>query len=272
MRCRWVPKRRVFLRYRFHYVPPESYEPHSPERINAMLKEIIQSLANFIGYEIMSVDRAQGESRCVAGILNEKGINVVLDVGANFGQFAQWIRKLGYEGRIVSYEPLTKAHQQLSKAAARDSQWAVAPRMALGCESGEVEIHVAGNSASSSVLPMLAVHKSAAPESIYVDVERVPLKRLDDACLLSQGERPLLKVDVQGYEMAVLDGASQLLDNCQAIIIEMSLVPLYEGQPLAIDLWQRLTRLGFQACYFNPGFRDPQSRRLLQMDGVFVRR
>jgi FkbM family methyltransferase len=237
-----------------------------------MFKEMIQSVANFIGYEIMSLDRAQGQSLCVAGILNEKRINVVLDVGANFGQFAQWIRKLGYEGRIVSFEPLTEAHQQLTRVAARDSQWAVAPRMALGSASGEVEIHVAGNSASSSVLPMLAVHRDASPESRYVDVEKAPLKRLDDACPFSQGERPLLKIDVQGYEMAVLDGATQLLANCEAIIIEMSLVPLYEGQPLAIDLWQYLTRLGFEACYFSPGFRDPQSRHLLQMDGVFVRR
>ena len=86
-----------------------------------------------------------------------------------------------------------------------------------------------------------------------------------------QDARLLLKVDVQGYEKAVLDGAGSVLKNCRAIIVEMSLVPLYEGQSLAMELWDYLTTLGFQACDFSPEFRDPQSGRTLQMDGVFVR-
>ena len=233
-----------------------------------MLKEVVRSLAHLGGCEIVSLDRAQGDRRCVAAILNEKRINMVLDVGANVGQFAQWIRKTGYTGRIVSFEPLTEAHHKQSKIAAQDSQWTVAPRMALGCASGEIEIHVSGNGVSSSVLPMLTVHEKAAT---YVDVERVPLNRLDDVCPLSQENRVLLKIDVQGYEKAVLDGAALVLKDCQAIIIEMSLVPLYGGQSLAVELWEYLNALGFQACYFNPGFRDPRSKRMLQMDGVFVR-
>jgi FkbM family methyltransferase len=237
-----------------------------------MLKEIVRSLAHLTGHEVMSLDRAQGDRRCVAAILNEKRINIVLDVGANLGQFARWIRSIGYRGRIVSFEPLTGAHCKLREIAAQDSQWTVAPRMALGSTSGEIEIHVAGNSASSSVLPMLRRHKEAAPNSTYVDAERVPLNRLDDVCQVSRDLLPLLKVDVQGYERSVLDGASQVLESCQAIIIELSLVPLYEGQSLAVELWEFLDRLGFQACYFNPGFRDPSSKRMLQMDGVFVRR
>ncbi len=197
---------------------------------------------------------------------------MVLDVGATGVNSRSGYATLDYTGRIVSFEPLAGAHQKLIEIAAQDSQWKVAPRMALGSTSGEIEIHVAGNSASSSVLPMLARHKKAAPYSAYVAAERVPLNRLDDVCQVSQDVLPLLKVDVQGYERAVLDGASQVLEICQAIIIEMSLVPLYEGQSLAVELWEFLDRRGFQACYFNPGFRDPNSKRMLQMDGVFVRR
>jgi FkbM family methyltransferase len=237
-----------------------------------MFKQMFKSMVNLTGHEIMALDRAQGDRQCVAAILTEKRINVVFDVGANLGQFAQWIRKSGYAGRILSFEPLADVYRKLTKAAARDSQWIIAPRMALGCASGEIEIHVSGNSASSSVLPMLAVHQKAAPHSAYIDTEKVPLNRLDDVYALSQEERPLLKVDVQGYERAVLDGAPHILKSCQAIIVEMSLVPLYDGQSLATELWEYLMRLGFQACYFNPGFRDPGSKRLLQMDGVFIRR
>jgi FkbM family methyltransferase len=237
-----------------------------------MFKEILRSIAHCTGYDIVSLERAQADRRCITSIIDEKRINVVLDVGANSGQFAQWIRGIGYKGRIVSYEPLTAAHHKLMEISAQDSQWTVAPKMALGSTSGEIRIHISGNSASSSVLPMLALHKKAAPYSAYLDAETVPLKRLDDVCPLSKDLRPLLKVDVQGYESAVLNGASRVLERCQAIIIEMSLVPLYDGQLLALELWAFLDRLGFQACHFNPGFRDPQSRRMLQMDGIFVRR
>lgn len=236
-----------------------------------MWKEMVRSLVHLSGYEVMSLSRAQGDRRCVAAILQEQNINVVLDVGANVGQFARWIRDAGYTGKIVSFEPLSDAHQKLSQMAKRDSQWIVAPRMALGSVLGSIDIHVARNGVSSSILPMLAAHKDAAPDSSYVETQSVVLNRLDDVYSLSQEDRLLLKVDVQGYEKAVLDGSVRLLKNCRAVIIEMSLVPLYEGQSLAIELWTHLISVGLQACYFNPGFRDPRSGRMLQMDGVFVR-
>ena len=236
-----------------------------------MLKEIVRSLVHLSGYEVMSLSRAQGDRRCVATILEEQSINVVLDVGANVGQFARWIRDTGYTGKIVSFEPLSDAHEKLSQMAKKDSGWIVAPRMALGSVPGRIDIHVAGNGVSSSILPMLAAHKDAAPGSSYVEAQSVVLNRLDDVYSVSREDRLLLKVDVQGYEKAVLDGSVRLLKNCRAVIIEMSLVPLYEGQSLAIELWAHLMTFGFQACYFNPGFRDPRSGKLLQMDGVFVR-
>jgi hypothetical protein len=143
--------------------------------------------------------------------------------------------------------------------------------MALGNESGEIEIHVSENSVSSSVLPMLSAHQEAAPGSAYVQTERVRIDRLDDVCPLLPGDRLLLKVDVQGYEQSVLDGAACVLKSCRAIIVEMSLVSLYEGQMPAIELWGHLIDLGFQACDLSPGFRERRSGRLLQMDGVFCR-
>ena len=82
-------------------------------------------------------------------------INLILDVGANQGQFASEIRQCGYAGRIVSFEPLSKAHDKLIQASDGDTKWEVYPRCALGDHNGEVEINIAGNSESSSILPML---------------------------------------------------------------------------------------------------------------------
>ena len=237
-----------------------------------MLKNVIQSIAKITGHQIVSLERAQCDSYCLQSVLNDRGINLVIDVGANLGQFAQEMRYMGYEGQIISFEPLATTHKELTRIAAHDPNWSVAPRMALGASSGEVRIHVAGNTVSSSIYPMLDAHQRVAPESAYVNEESVPLNKLDDVCPMNTDQRALLKIDVQGYEKAVLDGASQILERCQAVVIEMSLVPLYEGQMLALGLWSALERLGFQACNFRPGFRDPSSRRMLQMDGVFVRR
>jgi FkbM family methyltransferase len=236
-----------------------------------MLKEIVRSFANLVGYEIMTLGRANTYAHCVAAILRKQQVNMVLDVGANTGQFADWIRKIGYAGRILSFEPLSEAHQALCRAAEPDSEWKVAPRMALGSVSGETVIHVARNGVSSSELHMNLTHQSAAPDSIYVDVESVILNRLDTVCSFALDDRLLLKIDVQGNEKAVLEGAAGAIKHCRAIIVEMSLVPLYDGQSMAIELWEYLISLGFQAHHFNPGFKDSQSGRLLQMDGIFAR-
>jgi FkbM family methyltransferase len=230
-----------------------------------MLKEMVRSIAHLSGYEVMSLKRAQADRRCVATLIREERVNLVVDVGANIGQFARWIREVGYAGRMLSFEPLAHAHQGLSSVARQDSLWTVAPKMALGDAYGEIEIHVAGNS-------VLAAHQQAAPDSAYIETEKVMVNRLDDVCPVVPEDRLLLKIDVQGYEKAVLDGAPRVLEYCRAVIIEMSLVPLYEGQSLAMEMWEYLMSLGFQACDFNPGFRDPLSGRMLQMDGVFVRR
>jgi FkbM family methyltransferase len=236
-----------------------------------VLKQLLRSLANLTGYEIMTLDRARAEWHCLRSILAAKRINLVVDVGANSGQFGQWIRKVGYKGRLISFEPLPAAHARLREAASSDNLWTVAPRMALGRESGTININVAANSVSSSILPMLAAHVDAAPQSAYTAVETTPLNRLDDVCTLLGSDHLLLKIDVQGYEKAVLDGAPKLLTKCEAIMLEMSLKPLYQGQSLAIDLWGYLRRKGFEACYFHPGFCDPRSKQMLQMDGIFIR-
>jgi FkbM family methyltransferase len=223
------------------------------------------------GYEVR---RKTGTPSAVARVLRDREVDVVFDVGANTGQFAQRLRAAGYLGQIVSFEPLPDAHEVLTRASHADRRWAVAPRTAIGASAGSVEIHVAGNSYSSSILPMEAAHVSAAPESRYVGAVTVSLQRLDDAgaAWLGQARRPFVKIDTQGYESAVLDGAPQTLAACLGVQLEMSLVPLYRGEVLYRQLIDRLDGLGFDLWSLEPGFADPATGRLLQVDGVFIRR
>ncbi|MDO8291264.1 MAG: FkbM family methyltransferase [Gallionella sp.] len=200
-------------------------------------------------------------------------IDLVLDVGANKGQFAFEIRQCGYAGKIVSFEPLSQAHSELLQSSAEDHMWNVYPRCALGDHNGAVEINIAGNSESSSILPMLESHRSVAPESAYQGKEIVAIKTLDAVAgqYLKDARAAFLKIDTQGFEWQVLDGAHDTLPHIKGILVELSLVPLYEGQHLWREIIDRLEADGFTLWAFWPVFSDKVSGRTLQVDGVFYR-
>lgn len=237
----------------------------------SLMRRVLKSAAGALGYEI---HRTVPAKPGIGALLRDRGVDVVLDVGANTGQFATRLRAAGYAGRIVSFEPLPDAHDALTAASRGDADWVVAPRMAIGAAAGSVVVNVAGNSYSSSILPMAATHVEAAPQSQYVGTVTAPLARIDDAAApwLTAAARPFLKIDTQGYEVAVLDGAPRTLAGCVGLQLEMSLVPLYQGEALYRDLIDRLDGLGFDLWHIEPGFADPRTGRLLQVDGLFARR
>lgn len=205
-------------------------------------------------------------------LLAEQRIDVVLDVGANVGNFARELRGDEFAGRIVSFEPLADAYAALAAAAASDPAWETR-NVALGRDDGEAELHIAGNSMSSSLLPMRDRHLAAAPDSRYVGSEQVHVVRLDTirSEILRPEDRVFLKLDVQGVELAVLDGATETLPQVHVLQSELSLFPLYEGDASIADVLLRLDEEGFNLLWFDGAFRDP-SGQLLQVDGLFVRR
>ena len=212
-------------------------------------------------------------TRQIVASLREFKIDLVLDVGANSGQFATGLRGAGYSGNIVSFEPLAEAHSELLRASANDGKWHVSPRCALGDHDGTAEINIAGNSVSSSVLPMLDSHVAAAPASAYVGKESVPLTRFDTVApkLLTGFDNPFLKIDTQGFEWAVLDGAGDLLSDMRGVLLELSLIPLYEDQHLWRDIIDRMESHGFALWALQPEFIEPDNARTLQANGVFYR-
>jgi len=187
---------------------------------------------------------------------------------------ASEIRDCGYSGMIISFEPLTSARKKLLQLAERDSNWLVHDQCAIGDQNGEIKIHIAGNSVSSSVLPMLELVSSAAVGSAYVASESVPISRLDGIAnrYLTPDSNLFIKIDTQGYEWQVLDGARETLNLAKGVLCELSLVPLYEGQRLWRDIVNRLDEEGFILWALQKGFTDPRTGQTLQMDGIFLRR
>ena len=238
-----------------------------------MIKNTAKMIVRSLGWDIHRFSPSANHSAQLLAALNYVGANLVFDIGANVGQFAQDLRSVGFAGNIVSFEPLSIAHEKLTKAARRDISWHVHPRAALGNIDSHAMINIAGNSVSSSVLPMLGAHFSAATESAYIAAEVTPLLRLDSVSpqYLNNNSRSFIKIDTQGFEWQVLDGAVDTLKSAQGIMLEMSLVPLYEGQHLWRDLIHRMEAEGLTLWAIQNGFVDHCTGRSLQVDAIFIR-
>ena len=243
--------------------------------MRAAINRLVQNGLRRLGYELHPYDPEPvpaAEDMQRARLLASERIDLLLDVGANEGQYAVRMRRAGFGGRITSFEPLSAAFAALERRAAADPRWA-ARRLALSDADGRAEIHVAGNSTSSSLLDMGERHLASAPQSAYVGSEQVDTVRLDSLWdeLSSDGERVFLKLDVQGFEMHVLRGAERALGQLRGVQAELALAHLYEGDSPWRAVVDHLEARGFELAGVEPGFADPGSGRMLQFDGLFLR-
>jgi FkbM family methyltransferase len=193
------------------------------------IKLIIQRLANNFGWEIRRF--IQPEMVQLKDQLHNRNIELVLDIGGNEGQFGSALLRTRYSGKILSFEPLPVPYKKLVNLASKNKRWQVAERAAVGSSVGKIVINESANSVSSSILPILDSHTSAAPKSQYVDSLTVPIVTLDSINQRLDLTRSFLKIDTQGYEMEVLLGAKGILPDVCGIQVEVSIVQLYEGQP-----------------------------------------
>lgn len=236
------------------------------------MKDWIRRKLRGLGYDFHRYLPASSPDAQISSVLRVFDIDLVLDVGANSGQYGKLLRELGYRGRILSFEPLADAHRLLLATSAGDPLWTAAARTAVGDRDGEVVINVAGNSASSSVREMLDSHRDAAPESAYIGTESVPLARLDKLAADTPPQAAiLLKIDTQGYEAEVIAGAPAVLARVRAVQIEVSLVPLYAGQACLEEILALMKGHGLTLWAIWPGFADPVTGQVLQAEAVFAR-
>jgi len=200
------------------------------------------------------------------------GVDTVLDVGANVGQTGETLRDMHFKGRIISFEPLSDAFRILSERAKGDGNWSC-HQWALGAEEGEAEIGVAEHSEFSSFLKTTGFVEEMDAGSKRTRVEKVKVRRLDKVWgeLKLDGAKVLLKIDTQGFEKNVLEGAAGVLDKIAAVQMEMSVHPIYEGQPSYDAMVGYMKDHGYVVAGFMPGGNDPRTGEMVEFDGVFVR-
>ncbi|MFE9402330.1 FkbM family methyltransferase [Streptomyces sp. NPDC006530] len=239
-----------------------------------MWETLLRHLRRMVRRLGIDVVRHRPGGRELVRLLGRYEIDLVLDVGAHRGDFAAELREAGYRGRIVSFEPLREPRAELRHRAALDDTWSVLP-YALGDHSGRATLNISGDCGpASSLLPMLPRHRAAAPRTAYTGDVIVEVRRLDEVWeqVTAPGERIFVKLDVQGYEAQVLDGAGQFADEICGVAIGAPLVPLFEGGKLFDELLaQTRDGLGLTLMSLEPGLTDPRDGRMLRCGLVLLR-
>ena len=240
--------------------------PTVREILKRVLWRPIRPVVNRMGFDIIRTD-----AYAFAPHITRLGVTVVIDVGANVGQYARQLRESGYIGKIVSFEPVAAAFQSLSEIAKGDLRWTTI-HAALGSDVGEKMINVSKHTAMSSFSRVRDEFVRDHEWAKISRVESVNMTMLDTIFLnhVSNRDVVLLKMDVQGYEHEVLAGAERSLPRIAAIQTEMSLTASYSDQRLFRDLLSSIENYGFQFIDFSEISRDSDGR-LADIDGFFER-
>jgi FkbM family methyltransferase len=233
-------------------------------------KSQIKALIARVGYHV--VRNYQNPLRTLMGLKRYR-IRTVLDVGANSGQFARYIRAHIPDAEIYCFEPVPTAFVELS-AWARSRRGVFPVQIALGDRSGSAQMRFhTEHSPSSSLLDTTDLCKSLYPFSANHEILTVRLERLDD--YLAELGHPLkddllLKLDVQGFEAAVLRGAPITISKVRACIAEVSVDTLYLGQSDFPEIVSCMTAAGLHyagnldQAYDNDG-------HVVSLDALFLR-
>lgn len=211
---------------------------------------------------------AQAENDRLLNLIRSFRVDSILDVGANRGQFANDLRRSGFNDIIHSFEPLRGCFTHMEAAAKEYPQWWV-HNFALGDEPGRRVIHVADNEGlSSSFLDEIDLDYGYHVH--FTGREEVVVKRLDDVVDgLELGSKCLLKLDAQGYEPRIIAGSSRFISARRPIVfLESSLFPNYKGERLFQDVHELMSSFDYRLVLVRKQIGD--SRVDLQADFAFL--
>ncbi len=210
-----------------------------------------------------------------AVVFPQLSVDCVLDVGAHYGEFAQRIRDSGYDGRIISFEPIASNFERLEQNASADSRWSV-HNIALGRTDEHASMNVMQNTVFSSLRSPLSVGVEEFGDygNIVDRQETIEVRSLDGIfAALTTGiaaRRVFLKMDTQGWDLDVVAGAATSLESVVALQSEMSIRPLYDDMPdyrTALSIYEQL---GFAISSLYPVAWD-RALRVVEFDCIMVR-
>lgn len=238
------------------------------------MKRVVSAAAARLGYSIFPSWRisAMPLERHLRQLFRHHSINVVLDVGANSGQYRDFLRdRVGFAGVIHSFEPQPLLSQVMQEASKKDGRWHV-HGCALGSKSADMTLHVAARDTFSSFREPEVDGSPQFASSVAVSSDIVvPVCRLDDLTLEGMDGAIYLKCDTQGFDLEVIKGAERTLKRIRAMQFELAFRPLYAGVPPYQEVLAYVGDQGFDVSAFFP-VSSEADLRAIEMDCVMVRR
>jgi len=211
------------------------------------MKKTIKSILQKSGYSIIPFDEYEHKLEKVRyKWLVNQNISTILDIGASLGQYAKKARKRFPEARIFSFEALPDSFKALNETFKGDKNFQ-SFNVALSNFEGKTVFRKSSNTGSSSLLEMDDLHKTNYTDSKNIVEIEVKCNTLDNVLKGQKLQKNILmKLDVQGAEKMVLEGAKETLKNVQVIFSEVNFNTLYKGNVLFNDLVQFLYEQGFK--------------------------
>jgi FkbM family methyltransferase len=210
----------------------------------------VRRLLHRLGLDVIRYPDGTGFGVALAESL--AAVSSLIDVGANTGQFGLLARRLGFRGRIVSFEPASSSYRVLEKVASHDLDW-LTIQLALGERAGEAVLHTPEpRSTFASLLPQSQAGSKrwSAPTELN---ETVTLDALDNVLPNLDIHAPyFLKIDTQGFDRRVLDGSTNTLATVDVVMVELPILPLYENVEDWVDTLDWLRGRGFTPRWFEP--------------------
>jgi len=233
--------------------------------------ELLHSLARGWGYELVRRKKSASLRSHLSQVITRHAIDVVIDVGANDGQFVQLIRSEGFRGKVFSFEPVASTYQKLCRIAHADPDWQII-NQALGEQAGEAQINVMQSSDLCSLLEPNDFGRAAFPRLEVSHRETIVMDTVDNFLArqtLAETARILLKMDTQGYDPQVFKGAERSLPRIVCLVSELSLIPIYAQAPHYLDVLRVYESKGFVPSGLYPVSRS-DDLSVIEMDCVLI--
>lgn len=238
------------------------------------LELLAKNLLRRLGFEVSYTSPGGSFAAALGALLKAHGVDFVFDVGAATGQYGAMLRSVGYEGRIVSFEPLSSSHRRLSARARGDELWTVPSPRVIGAKQGTATLHVHPDPDRSSLLRASDVEAGVASSR----VEAVESVRVEQSSLVREWEEHVLgdetvfvKADVQGYEDRVIRGASEVLSRIAGWQIEVAFEERYVQQATWDEIGTLMREHGYVLQQFRPTVVDDTTGRMREADVVYFR-
>ena len=229
------------------------------------------------GYVVIGTWRLSefGLERHLAQLFERHGVTTVLDVGANTGQYRDFLRDcVGFSGIIHSFEPIPALAAAMRARSSADDRWFV-HNLALGSETTELALNVMASDVFSSFRePDTTSTAMFSAANTVVRQEVVPVRRLDDLIPTLEGVEGgavYLKVDTQGFDMEVIRGAPKLLSRARGLQFELAFQRIYKEVPEYLNVLKSIGDLDFDVSGFFPVTLD-ERMRAIELDCVMVAR